>query len=164
MSRLITELQALLGDLIEQLGYRLWALQLLGEGGSKKLRLYIDQTDFSGDIGLEDCETVSREVAALLDVHDPIPGQYTLEVSSPGVDRPLFAVEHYQLCLQQDIDVKTYSKIEGRHRHRGRLLAADNTGITVQRDDELELSLPLTDIRSARVVPDYAQLLAEQAD
>jgi ribosome maturation factor RimP len=164
MSRLMTELQSLLGDLVEDLGYKLWALQLLGEGGSKKLRLFIDQPDFSGDIGLEDCETVSREVAALLDVNDPIPGHYTLEVSSPGVDRPLFEPEHFRLCLAQDVDIKTFSKVEGRHRHHGRLLAVDDTSITLQRDDDLEMSLPHAEIRSAKLAPDYAQLLAGQTD
>lgn len=163
MSRLITELQALLGELIEDLGYRLWGLQLLGEGGSKKLRLFIDQPDFSGDIGLEDCEKVSREVAALLDVNDPIPGHYTLEVSSPGVDRPLLMPEHYRLYLAQDVDIKTFSKVAGRHRHHGRLLAADAAGVTVQRDDA-QVSLPHVEIRSAKLSPDYAQLLVGQAD
>jgi len=164
MSRLITELKTLLGGLIEDLGYRLWALQLLGEGGSKTLRLFIDQPDFSGDIGLEDCEQVSREVAALLDVYDPIPGHYTLEVSSPGVDRPLFDPEHYRLCLAQDVNIRTFSKQEGRHRHHGRLLVADADGISLQRDDDVQLTLPYAEIRSAKLAPDYAKLLAGQAE
>ncbi len=164
MSRLNTELQALLGDLVDDLGYKLWALQWLGEGGSRKLRLFIDRPDYSGDIGLKDCEMVSREVAALLDVNDPIPGHYTLEVSSPGVDRPLFEPAHFRLYLDQDVNIKSFSKVAGRHRHHGRLLAVDDVGITLQREDDVRLSMPYAEIRSAKLAPDFDQLLAGPAN
>jgi ribosome maturation factor RimP len=164
MSRVITQLESMLAGLVEELGYKLWALQLRGEGGSKKLWLLIDQPDYSGDIGLRDCELVSREAAALLDVNDPINGHYTLEVSSPGVDRPLLAPEHFRMCIEQDVDVKTFSKIEGRHKHHGRLLEVSDEAIVLQRDDDMSVCIQYAEIRSAKLAPDYAKLLARPAE
>jgi len=99
-------IDALLRPLISELGYELLGLEMDGHVKHATLRLYIDQPDLSGEIQLSDCQKVSREVAALMDVEDPLPGQYNLEVSSPGVDRPLFTLQHFAAFIGEQAQVK----------------------------------------------------------
>jgi len=144
------ELARLLEPTIERLGYGLWDLEvkLVGRGGI--VRLFIDQPD---GIGLDDCEKVSLAVSALLDVEDPLPGQYNLEVSSPGLDRKLTKVEHFQMFTGETLKVQMRFPIEGRKRFRGTLVSSDNESIVVEVDGESH-SLPLATIDTARLVPD----------
>jgi len=125
------ELRTLLADL---------AARLSGKNGV--LRLFIDSP---GGIGLEDCETVSRAVSALLDVEDPIPGHYDLEVSSPGLDRKLTKLAHFQRFTGETLKVQTRFPIEGRRRFRGRLLSTDDKNIVLDVDGTRH-SLPLATI------------------
>jgi ribosome maturation factor RimP len=143
------ELTKLLQPTIEQLGYELWDLEakLGGKGGV--VRVFIDQPD---GIGLEDCEKVSLAISALLDVEDPLPGQYNLEVSSPGLDRKLSKVEHFQRFKGETLKVSMRFPIEGRKRFRGPLVSSNDENIVVEVDGESH-SLPIATIDTARIVP-----------
>ncbi len=143
------EIARLLEPAIERLGYELIDLEakLGGKGGL--VRLYIDKPE---GIDLEDCEKVSLAVSALLDVEDPIPGNYNLEVSSPGLDRKLTKIEHFQRFAGETVKVQTRFPIEGRRRFRGTLVSADEENIVVEVDGESH-SLPLKTIDTARLVP-----------
>jgi len=144
------ELQKLLEPTIERLGYELTDLEVRLSGQGGLLRLTIDKPD---GIDLDDCEKVSQAVSALLDVEDPVPGNYNLEVSSPGLDRKLTKVEHFQRFEGETLKVTMRFPIEGRRRFRGTLVSSDDENIVVEVDGESH-SLPLTMIDTARLVPD----------
>jgi len=146
------ELQKLIEPTIERLGYELTDLEVRLSGQGGLLRLTIDKPD---GIDLDDCEKVSHAVSALLDVEDPVPGNYNLEVSSPGLDRKLTKVEHFQRFKGETLKVTMRFPIEGRRRFRGTLVSSDEESIVVEVDGESH-SLPLTMIDTARLVPDGA--------
>ena len=146
------ELQKLLEPTVERLGCELTDLvvRLSGKGGL--LQLTIDKPD---GIDIDDCEKVSHAVSALLDVEDPVPGEYNLEVSSPGLDRKLTKVEHFQRFEGETLKVTMRFPMDGRRRFRGTLVSSDDENIVVEVDGEA-YSLPLATIDTARLVPDGA--------
>ncbi len=146
------ELNNLLGPTVQRLGYELTDLEVRLSGKGGLLRLTIDKPD---GIDLEDCEKVSHAVSALLDVEDPVPGNYNLEVSSPGLDRKLTKVEHFQRFEGETLKVSMRFPIEGRRRFRGKLVSSDDENIVVEVDGESH-SLPLAMLDTARLVPDGA--------
>jgi ribosome maturation factor RimP len=146
------EIQKLLDPAIERLGYELTDLEVRLGGQGGLLRLTIDKPD---GIDLDDCEKVSHAMSALLDVEDPVPGNYNLEVSSPGLDRKLTKVEHFQRFEGETLKVTMRFPIEGRRRFRGKLLSSNEENIVVEVDGESH-SLPLTMIDTARLVPEAA--------
>jgi ribosome maturation factor RimP len=146
------ELRILLEPAIERQGYELSDLEANIGGKGGVVRIFIDHPD---GIGLEDCEKVSLTVSALLDVEDPLPGQYSLEVSSPGLDRKLTKVEHFQRFVGETLKVQMRFPVEGRKRFRGTLVSSDDENIVVEVDG-ISHSLPLATIDTARLVPDGA--------
>ncbi len=146
------ELAKLLEPTVERLGYELVDLEVRLGGKGGLVRAFIDKPD---GIDLEDCEKVSRAVSAILDVEDPVPGNYSLEVSSPGLDRKLTKVEHFQRFEGQTVKVKMRFPIEGRRRFSGTLVSSDEENIVVEVDGESH-SLPLKTIDTARLVPEVA--------
>ncbi len=143
------ELIKLLEPVVENLGYELADLQVKTGGPDGVLRLFIDKAE---GIGIEDCESVSRQVSAILDVEDPIQGNYALEVSSPGLDRTLTKPAHFRRFMGQDVRVKLRFPLAGRRNYRGALKAADDEKIEVEVDGESH-SLPIATIESARLIP-----------
>jgi ribosome maturation factor RimP len=143
-------LAALLTPLIEGLGYELWELEYSPGRGNGFLRLYLDA---EAGITLEDCERVSRAVSELLDAEDPIPGQYTLEVSSPGLERPLRTAEQFGRFVGETVFVETVQVVEGRRRFKGTLTAAGAETIEVEADGQ-RWTLPISGIRKAHLAPD----------
>jgi ribosome maturation factor RimP len=143
------ELMKLLEPAVEKLGYELSDIEVKVGGRDGIVRLFIDKAD---GVGLEDCEAVSRQVSALLDVEDPLPGHYVLEVSSPGLDRRLTKVAHFQRFMGEDIRVTLRVPIEGRRNFRGALRGADEENIEVEVDGESH-QLPIATIQSARLIP-----------
>ena len=144
------ELRNLLEPAIERLGYELTDLEVKLGGRSGVVRVFIDHPD---GIALDDCEKVSLAVSALLDVEDPLPGHYNLEVSSPGVDRKLTKIEHFQRFEGETLKVSMRFPIDGRKRFRGKLVSSDNENIVVEVDGE-SYSLPMATIDTARLVPE----------
>jgi ribosome maturation factor RimP len=132
--------------------------------GQSTLRVYLDLLDRHEsedgerrEVGIEDCETASRELSALLDVEDPIPGHYVLEVSSPGIDRPLFTAVQFGKVVGQEVKVLLKAPLEGRRRLRGRLISVDGERISLEAEGKtIEFDHAL--VESARVVPDWVAL------
>ena len=143
------ELAKLLEPAVERLGFELADLEVRLGGKGGLIRVFIDKPE---GIDLDDCEKVSLAVSALLDVEDPAPGNYNLEVSSPGLDRKLTKVEHFQRFEGETVKVQMRFPIEGRRRFRGTLVSSDDENIVVEVDGE-SLSLPLKTIDTARLVP-----------
>jgi ribosome maturation factor RimP len=124
---------ALLEPVLVRLGYELVDLEYGAARARATLRIFIDR---EGGVGLDDCERVSREVAAQLDASDPIPSAYTLEVSSPGFDRVLRSGAHFGRFVGQRVFVELKEPREGRRRYTGTLLTVDESGIALQVDRE----------------------------
>lgn len=143
------ELARLLEPTVERMGYELADLELRIGGKSGVVRVFIDRPE---GVGLDDCEAVSRQVSALLDVEDPVPGHYVLEVSSPGLDRKLTKPAHFRRFVGEEVRVQMRFPVEGRRRFRGKLLAAGEKAIEVEVDG-VSHSLPMATIDSARLVP-----------
>jgi ribosome maturation factor RimP len=144
------QLGELLGPVVAGLGYELWEIECAPRAGGGLLRLYIDSPD---GISLDDCEKVSRAVSAVLDEADPIPNEYTLEVSSPGMDRVLRTQAHFARFAGERVKVEMIQLIKGRKRFQGRLKQVGESEITLEMDGS-EVSLPIEDIHRARLVPD----------
>jgi len=143
-------LRARLAPLVEGLGYELWELEYSAGRGNGFLRLYIDA---AAGITLDDCERVSRAVSEVLDAEDPIPGQYTLEVSSPGLERPLRTAQQFARFVGETVYVETVQAIEGRRRFKGPLAVAGAETIEIEVDGR-RWELPLSGIRRAHLAPD----------
>ena len=116
---------------IEALGLELWGIEHLRHGRRATLRVFIDC--MSG-VTIDDCERVSRQISAILDVEDPIQGEYTLEVSSPGIDRPLFTLPQFERYLGAEANVRLRVPIDGRRRFRGMIekVMADKVALLVE--------------------------------
>lgn len=143
------ELARLLEPTIARMGYELTDLEMKIGGRDGLVRIFIDRPE---GIGLDDCEAVSRQVSALLDVEDPVPGHYTLEVSSPGLDRKLTKPAHFRRFIGDDVRVKMRFPVAGRRKFRGKLIAANEETIEVEVDGEPH-RLPMATIDTARLVP-----------
>lgn len=155
------QLNDLLEPLIDDLGYEFVGLEYWSNPRNRLLRVYIDAEP--DGIAVEDCERVSREVSALLDVEDPINGEYTLEVSSPGVERPLFRGAQYQRFVGETAKVEMRSPIEGRRKFKGAIVAADENQVVLSVDGT-EWTLALEDVVRARLAPDMAALWTAEKD
>ncbi|MCU7906012.1 MAG: ribosome maturation factor RimP [Candidatus Thiodiazotropha sp. (ex Epidulcina cf. delphinae)] len=146
------KLKSLVRQEVELLGYELVGVQLIGQGkGVSLLRIYIDHAD---GVTLDDCVQVSHQVSGVLDVEDPIKEKYQLEVSSPGMDRPLFEPAHFERFQGSRVRVKTHAKIENRHRFTGVLGGVEENQVLVEEDGIL-YRIPINLIDSARVVPEF---------
>lgn len=152
----VRKLNELMQPLVEELGYEFVGIEYNSNPKNAVLRIYIDQED---GIAIEDCEVVSRETAALLDVKDPIRNQYNLEVSSPGLDRPLFRIEHYQEFTGYVVKITTFAPVDGRRKFSGPILGAQEQVVTIDQDGS-EVTLEIDNVVKARLVPDYDKILA----
>lgn len=162
MSDKATEIANLLGPTVQALGLDLLGAEYLPAPGGATLRLYIDvplAEQPERIVNIDDCERVSREVSAQLDVEDPISGNYTLEVSSPGVDRPLFTLEQFQRHLGESAKVGLKLPQDGRRRLQGEIVAVDGQQGTVTfAVDGRPLVAAFDNIDKARIIPDWAAL------
>jgi ribosome maturation factor RimP len=143
------KLIALTEPLLEQLGYELVDLEYAPGRAHAVLRVFIDRPE---GVGLDDCERASHELSALLDVEDPVPVGYTLEVSSPGLDRVLRKPAHFQRFVGERIWVELRVARDGRRRYTGRLEALRPMGIELSVDGAT-VSVPFADIGRARLAP-----------
>ncbi len=146
----VTALRELLEPVIEAMGYELVMVEITGTG-SKTLRVYIDSP---GGIVLDDCETVSQQVSALLDVEDPISGEYALEISSPGLDRPLAKPEHFRRAEGNRVRIRMVRSHLGRRNFTGLLKCVTGDGAVVEVDGE-EYELAYNDMDRARLVSEF---------
>jgi ribosome maturation factor RimP len=128
-----TDIQQLLQPVVTELGYELWGCEYLSQGKHSLLRVFIDK---EGGIGITDCEAVSKRISALLDVEDPIQGYYSLEVSSPGIPRPLFHKEHYQRYIGNDVQIKLYKPVNGSRKINGTIGTINDNSVTINVGEE----------------------------
>ncbi|MEO8778222.1 MAG: ribosome maturation factor RimP [Rhodanobacter sp.] len=153
-------------EVLADLGLECLGVEFSPSQGQSSLRVYLDLIDADGDaeseserreVGIEDCEKASRELSALLDVEDPIPGHYVLEVSSPGIDRPLFSAAQCRKVTGQEVKVLLKTPLDGRRRLRGKLVAVEGEHIVLEAEGKLfEFEYAL--VESARVAPDWIAL------
>lgn len=136
----------------EGLGYIFWGMEFLSQGRHSVLRIYIDKEN--DGITVDDCEAVSRQVSGILDVEDPIQGEYTLEVSSPGWDRPLFRLEQFAAYAGEVVQVRLRSPYDGRRNFKGLLKGVEGDEVVVQVDDN-EYLLPIELVEKANIVAQF---------
>ncbi len=134
----------------QALGLELVAVELAG-GDQTILRVYIDK---EGGVSIQDCAKASHQFSAILDVEDPISSRYTLEVSSPGLDRPLAKPEHFKAVIGHEIKIKMASSVVGRKRFKGELKSA-NEELIVLEVEGTDYELAFADMEKARLVPTY---------
>lgn len=159
------EIAALLSPTVASLGLELLGIEYLPAPGGATVRLYIDVPQAEAGrvdqeprlVGIEDCEAVSREVSAQLDVEDPIAGNYTLEVSSPGLDRPLFGAAQFRRFIGETAKVTLKLPQDGRRRLQGGILRVDDDTIVFALDNG-EFEALAENIEKGRLVPDWAAL------
>jgi ribosome maturation factor RimP len=139
----------MLRSTVTALGFDLWGVEYLSQGRHSVVRIYIDSP---GGITVDDCANVSGQVEGVLDVEDPITGEYTLEVSSPGLDRPLFTLEQYAGCTGETVEVRLRSPFEGRRKYKGLLKGVEGEDVVIEVEEQ-EILLPYGAIEKARVEP-----------
>ena len=160
-------LDDIIRPVVEGLGFECWGIDFLSQGKHSMLRIYIEskdadqQTELGEDgkeresgIELGDCEKVSRQLSAVLDVEDPIVGDYTLEVSSPGMDRALYEQSHYERFKGHQVALKLRMPFEGRRKFNGLLKGVEGNDVIVQVDQE-EFLFPVEGIEKANIVPQF---------
>lgn len=149
------QLYEMLEQSIDDYGYELVHLELMGREKSRVLRLYIDAP---GGVTLDDCVFVSQQVSRLLDVEDPIEGNYSLEVSSPGIERPLAKREHFEQVIGERIEIATLVKCDGRKKILGQLRAVDGHTLVVEVEDS-SITVEMNNVRRARLKPNLDEVI-----
>ena len=144
-----TGLSKLIEPVVQELGCDLWGIEKLQQGRQVVLKIYIESAD---GINVDDCARVSRQVSAILDVEDPIPGEYMLEVSSPGVERRLFKPEHFNVCKGEKVQITLRQAFDGRRKFKGLLCGLEDEEVVIRVDDAQEIVLPMDSIERARVL------------
>jgi ribosome maturation factor RimP len=134
---------------VEALGYELWGIEYLSQGRHSVLRVYIEAEN---GIAVEDCARVSEQVGSVLDVEDPIAGEYTLEVSSPGMDRLLFRLDQYPAYVGEVLEMRLRVPFEGRRKFKGVLTGIEGEDVVILVDDH-EYLLPHSAVDKARIEP-----------
>jgi ribosome maturation factor RimP len=151
MAQANAQLQAIIEPAVTALGFELVGIEYLSQGRHSVLRIYIDHED---GIDVEDCAEVSRQVSAVLDVEDPIRGEYTLEVSSPGLDRPLFTAEHYERYSGSLADIRLRSPLDGRRKFKGRMHGIKDGEVVIEVDG-VDYLLALDNIEKANLIHEW---------
>ena len=148
--------EELLQDFLTEEGYELYSSEFVKEGSDWFLRIYIDKVQDASDgepeyISTDDCEKVSRFLSERLDEADPIQQNYYLEVSSPGMDRPLLKPEHYKRYIGETVEVRLYRAMDGRKEFCGRLDSFSGETVTITEEDGKQWELKLTEIARTRL-------------
>ncbi|WP_028863714.1 ribosome maturation factor RimP [Psychromonas aquimarina] len=151
MASLEERLTAMFKPNVEDLGYELVGVEYIRAGKHSTLRVYIDQ---EAGILVDDCAAVSREISALMDVEDPITNEYTLEVSSPGLERPLFSAEQYAAFIGAEVKVQLRMPIQNRRKWKGVIASVEGEIICVNVDGTEE-RFALSNIQKANIVPKF---------
>ncbi|MBX2858515.1 MAG: ribosome maturation factor RimP [Cellvibrionaceae bacterium] len=149
----ISQLEQLFSPAISSLGCELWGIDFRPQGKNSLLRIYIEKQP--GGVQVEDCEKVSRQISSILDVEDPISGEYTLEVSSPGLDRPLYKLAHFAAYAGNQVELRLRVSFENRRNFKGLLKGIEQDEVILEVDGE-EYLLPYELIEKAKVVPTFS--------
>ncbi len=142
----------LLTPVVQGLGLQCLGVEYSPSHGNSLVRVYIEAAD--REVNVDDCEAVSREVSATLDVNDPIAGRYTLEVSSPGLDRPLYTTAHFARFTGQQVKLEVNLAVNGRRRFNGPIVGVEGNEVILNQDGE-PVRIAHANIHKARLVPDF---------
>ena len=142
----------MLQPVVESLGYEFWGLEYI-QGRGATLRIFIDRDSDEG-VSVDDCALVSHQVSGVLDVEDPIPGEYNLEVSSPGMDRPLFTLEQWGRYIGEDIQIRLLAPVAGKRRLTATLTAIDGDDVLLDVKGEA-LRVPFAQVDRATLVAKF---------
>jgi ribosome maturation factor RimP len=148
MVELARQVESLIREFVEGQGFELVHVEYLRTGASSLLRVYVDKP---GGVTVDDCAWVSRQIGVILDVEDLISDEYLLEVSSPGVERPLFREEDFERCTGEKIRLKTVRQIENRRNFKGRLLELVDGVLKLDCQGQV-FAIPLKDVKKANLV------------
>jgi ribosome maturation factor RimP len=151
MLRQEDKLTKLVTSTVTALGYELAGVEYLSQGKHSLLRVYIDAEE---GIMLADCEKVSHQLSGVLEVEDPIRGQYSLEVSSPGLDRPLFTAEQFARFAGKKVKLKLYRPVEGQRKFNGVIASVEDSRINITLEGDRVLELELDEIEKANLIPE----------
>lgn len=144
------KLRDLLEPAVAAVGCELVGIEYLPNGKQSLLRVYIDKAE---GVTVDDCSAVSYQVSGLLDVEDPVPGNYTLEVSSPGLDRPLFQARDFERFAGQEVKIRMRFPIDGQRNFRGLLQGLQEQQVVIEGQDGKRVNLPLDQVEQARLIP-----------
>ncbi|AFT72122.1 Ribosome maturation factor rimP [Alloalcanivorax dieselolei B5] len=150
MSKRTEQIRELLAPVVNDMGYELWGIEYL-QGRGAVLRLYIDH---EAGITVDDCVAVSHEVSGVLDVEDPIPGEFNLEVSSPGMDRPLFELSQFERYLGEQVQLKLLAPVAGKRKMMATLVAVDGDTLVLMLNGDT-LRIPYSQVDRARLEPRF---------
>ena len=140
----------MLEPVIDGLGYETVRIITIGQA-NPTLQVMIDKTDGT-EIMVDDCAKVSRALSEVLDANDPISGKYNLEVSSPGLDRPLTKLQHFVRFVGNEVKIETDTVVEGRKRFKGKIITLKDDDTIVFLMDEKEYSIPYHSVSKAKLV------------
>lgn len=152
------ELTNLLTPVVTDLGLECLGVEYSPSHGNSLVRVYIDAPQRA--VTVDDCEAVSRQVSAMLDVNDPITGRYTLEVSSPGLDRPLYTPQQFARFIGQSAKIEVNLAIAGRRRFQGPILAVEGEEVVLEQDGA-PVRIAHANIHKAKLVPQYDEPAAK---
>ncbi|MDC0430708.1 ribosome maturation factor RimP [Candidatus Thioglobus sp.] len=153
MAKITEKITDLINPVLEDMGYELVGVEYAAGGKHTILRVFID-TD--NGIGIDDCEKVSHQLSAIFDVEDPIASQYNLEVSSPGIERPLFHIGHYQRFLGNDVSLRLVRPINGQRKFKGVIGSVSEVNHTIELVTELgPITLDIDMIEKANLIADF---------
>lgn len=147
MQQQTDKISALIQPVIEAMGYSLWGCELMQEGHKPTLSVYVDSDK---GVNLDDCQAISRQISAILDVEDAIASAYTLEVSSPGLNRRFFTPAQMQAYIGQLIKVKAHSGVDGRRKFKGELRSVSDDELCI-RVDGVDFTLVMSDVAKANL-------------
>jgi ribosome maturation factor RimP len=149
----VDRVRALAQGIVDFMGMELVHVEVKREPGGAIVRLFIDKP---GGVTLDDCSRVSRQISAQMDIDDPFEHRYTLEVSSPGLDRPLYGPRDYERFTGRSVRVTTYEPIDGQRRFAGRLVGLVEGSVHLLLPGGRELAIPLDRVAKARLEIDIA--------
>lgn len=152
MARIQEQLVEMLTPTVAALGYELVGIEYLAQGKHSTVRVFIDSEK---GINLDDCQQVSGQISGILDVEDPIKGEYSLEISSPGAERPLFTLAHFEQFIGSAVSLRFYGMVEKRRKLKGNIIAIEDGNITISElGTELEFIVDFEQIDKANLIPE----------
>ena len=147
----VDQLTELLKPAAEALGYEFLGIEYIAQGKHSILRIFIDHEN---GINVDDCASVSHQVSGILEVEDPISSQYTLEVSSPGLDRPLFTLAHFQQFVGKNVELRCHVGVDGRRKFKGELVAVEDEQLILKVDNQ-DYTVEFSDVDKANLVAEF---------
>jgi len=153
MGQQAVKIASLIEPSLDALGYELVGVEYVAQGKHSILRVYIDTPE--GGVDVNDCQKASHQISGVLDVEEPLSGQYTLEVSSPGLERPLFTAQHYERFTGERAEIRMHTPIDGQRKFVGQLAGVEDNKLSLNLENDESVSLSLADIDKAKLKPEW---------